>query len=552
MTMSENRTSYYMGNQRLKRANVPVNFTKQQVKEYVRCSSDIVYFVRKYIKIVNVDNGIVPFDLWPFQESMINTFTNNRFSICKLPRQVGKTTVTAATILWYILFHENYSVALLAHKKAQAIEILSRIQLAYENLPKWMQQGVVEWNKGSVELENGSKILAAATSSSAIRGGSFNLIYLDEFAFVPPHFQGDFFASVYPTISSGNTTKVIITSTPKGLNMFYKMWSEAVDGKNSFVPFEVHWSDVPGRDAKWKEETIRNTSEQQFREEFECEFIGSSNTLINPGKLLQLPVIAPIKYTDDYAVYEDPSTPENKDKLYVLVADTSRGVGRDSSAFVVYNVSELPYKVVARYKNNEISPLIFPNIIHQFAKMYNDAYTCIEVNDNGQQVADILYRELEYENVVMTQMKGRHGQVISGGFANRPTPGVRTTAQLKRVGCTNFKTLVEADKIILGDAEILDELYRFVETGDSYAAEEGAHDDLAMCCVIFAWMTMQPYFREWTDTNIREKIQQDNMKLLEEDLLPFDVDVGVNSFGYEEVRELSGSSFDRWMRSEND
>jgi len=552
MTMSENRTSYYMGNQRLKRANVPVNFTKQQVKEYVRCSSDIVYFVRKYIKIVNVDNGIVPFDLWPFQESMINTFTNNRFSICKLPRQVGKTTVTAATILWYILFHENYSVALLAHKKAQAIEILSRIQLAYENLPKWMQQGVVEWNKGSVELENGSKILAAATSSSAIRGGSFNLIYLDEFAFVPPHFQGDFFASVYPTISSGNTTKVIITSTPKGLNMFYKMWTEAVDSKNSFVPFEVHWSDVPGRDAKWKEETIRNTSEQQFREEFECEFIGSSNTLINPGKLLQLPVIAPLKYTDDYAVYEDPSAPENKDKLYVLVADTARGVGRDSSAFVVYNVSELPYKVVARYKNNEISPLIFPNIIHQFAKMYNDAYTCIEVNDNGQQVADILYRELEYENVVMTQMKGRHGQVISGGFANRPTPGVRTTAQLKRVGCTNFKTLVEADKIILGDAEILDELYRFVETGDSYAAEEGAHDDLAMCCVIFAWMTMQPYFREWTDTNIREKIQQDNMKLLEEDLLPFDIDMGVNSFGYEEVRELSGSSFDRWMRSEND
>jgi len=552
MTMSENRTSYYMGNQRLKRANVPVNFTKQQVKEYVRCSSDIVYFVRKYIKIVNVDNGIVPFDLWPFQESMINTFTNNRFSICKLPRQVGKTTVTAATILWYILFHENYSVALLAHKKAQAIEILSRIQLAYENLPKWMQQGVVEWNKGSVELENGSKILAAATSSSAIRGGSFNLIYLDEFAFVPPHFQGDFFASVYPTISSGNTTKVIITSTPKGLNMFYKMWTEAVDSKNSFVPFEVHWSDVPGRDAKWKEETIRNTSEQQFREEFECEFIGSSNTLINPGKLLQLPVIAPLKYTDDYAVYEDPSAPENKDKLYVLVADTARGVGRDSSAFVVYNVSELPYKVVARYKNNEISPLIFPNIIHQFAKMYNDAYTCIEVNDNGQQVADILYRELEYENVVMTQMKGRHGQVISGGFANRPTPGVRTTAQLKRVGCTNFKTLVEADKIILGDAEILDELYRFVETGDSYAAEEGAHDDLAMCCVIFAWMTMQPYFREWTDTNIREKIQQDNMKLLEEDLLPFDIDMGVNSFGYEEVRELSGSSFDRWMLSEND
>ena len=550
--MSESKASYYMGNQKLKRANVPVTYTKQQVKEYVRCSTDIVYFVRKYVKIVNVDEGIVPFNLWPFQENMINTFTNNRFSICKLPRQVGKTTVTAATILWYILFHENYSVALLAHKLAQAREILGRIQLAYENLPKWMQQGVVEWNKTSVELENGSKILAAATSSSAIRGGSFNLIYLDEFAFVPPHFQGDFFASVYPTISSGNTTKVIITSTPKGLNMFYKMWSEAVDGKNSFVPFEVHWSDVPGRDEKWKEETIRNTSERQFREEFETEFIGSSSTLINPAKLLQLPVIAPIRYTDDYAVYEDPTLAENKNNLYVLVADTSRGVGRDYSAFVVYNVTQLPYKVVARYKNNEISPLLFPNIIHQFAKSYNDAYTCIEVNDNGQQVADILYRELEYENVVMTQMRGRQGQVISGGFASKPTPGVRTTAQVKRIGCTNFKTLVESDKLILGDAEILDELYRFVETGDSYAAEEGAHDDLAMCGVIFAWMTMQPYFKEWTDTNVREKIQQDNLKLLDEEFLPFEINTGEDIYGNEGVRELSGRSFDRWLLSEND
>ena len=546
------RNTYYMGNQKLKRSNVPVNFTKQQIKEFVNCSDDIVYFIRKYIKIVNVDNGIVPFDLWPFQEDMVRSFTNNRFSICKLPRQVGKTTVTAATILWYILFHENYSVALLAHKKAQAIEILSRIQLAYENLPKWMQQGVVEWNKGSVELENGSKIIAAATSSSAVRGGSFNMIYLDEFAFVPAHFQNDFFASVYPTISSGNTTKVIITSTPKGLNMFYKMWTEAVDGKNSFIPFEVHWSDVPGRDEKWKEETIRNTSERQFREEFETEFVGSSNTLINPSKLLQLPVIAPLKYTDDYAVYEDPTLEENKNNLYALVADTSRGVGRDYSAFIVYNVTQLPYRVVARYKNNEISPLVFPNIIHQFAKSYNDAYTCIEVNDNGQQVADILYRELEYENIVMTQMKGRQGQVISAGFASRPTPGVRTTAQLKRIGCTNFKTMVEADKLIVGDAEIIDELYRFVETGDSYAAEEGANDDLAMCCVIFAWMTMQPYFKEWTDTNIREKITLDNTRLLEEELLPFDIDMGENLYDYQDVRELSGSAFDRWMRSEND
>jgi len=283
---------FYLGNQKLKRANVSVNYTKEELQEYIKCASDVVHFIKTYVKIVNVDKGLINFTLWPFQEQMVNTFVYNRFSICKLPRQVGKTTVVAAIILWYILFHENYSVALLAHKLLQAREILGRIQLAYENLPKWLQQGIVEWNKGNVELENGSKILAAATSSSAIRGGSFNMIYLDEFAFVPGNIQGDFFASVYPTISSGNTTKVIITSTPKGLNIFYKLWTEAEQGKNSFVPFSVHWSDVPGRDEAWKEETIRNTSEQQFREEYEC-CVGSTLVTVKDnetGEICTIPI----------------------------------------------------------------------------------------------------------------------------------------------------------------------------------------------------------------------------------------------------------------------
>ncbi len=868
MSDINDRNTYYLGNQKLKRANVPVNYTKPQIKEFMRCSTDVIYFIKKYIKIVNVDRGIIPFDLWEFQEKMVQTFATNRFSICKLPRQSGKaldietqilttlgfkqlknlnigdyvygpdglptkitfitetmfnhdvynvyfdngdiikadaehlwtvkstnwdnkqkdltteelirytnhtskpyidftqplnfehknllldpytlgmwlgdgatngnriychkddfihykntinvknfveqtndnvvrftfeggqtilkqigvfgnkhipndylfssfeqrlellrglmdsdgsvsesgsyefyqknedfidqfrillssmgiksrksskkindcfywtvryqtnlcvfklqrkidkhkclnhpknkrlyitkiekvesvpvrclqvdneshlflcgetlipthnTTVVAAVILWYVLFHETFSVALLAHKLSQSREILGRIQLAYENLPKWMQQGVLEWNKGNVLLENGSKIMAAATSSSAVRGGSFNFIYLDEFAFVPAHFQAEFFASVYPTISSGVTTKVVITSTPKGLNMFYKMWKEAVDGKNSFVPVEIHWSDIPGRDEKWKEETIRNTSERQFREEYETEFVGSASTLINPGKLLQLPIVLPMKYTDDYAVYEDPSLEENKKNLYVLVADTARGVGGDYSAFVVFNCSAIPYKVAARYKNNEISPLIFPNIVHQFAKMYNEAYVCIEINDNGQQVADILYRDLEYENMVMSQVKGAKGQMLSSGFSSRPNLGVRTTKQLKRIGCTNLKTLIESDKIIVEDAEIIDELYRFVETNESYAAEEGTHDDLVMCCVIFAWMTMQPYFKDWSDTNIRERLQFDNSKMLDDDLLPFAINDGYND--YNDIQTLSGKAFNNWLFSQND
>ncbi len=551
--MSESRDTYYLGNQKLKKANVPLNYTKEEIQEYIRCSNDVVYFVKKYVKIVNVDRGLIDFELWPFQEQMVNTFVYNRFSICKLPRQVGKTTVVAAIILWYVLFHENYNVALLAHKLLQAREILGRIQLAYENLPKWLQQGVINWNKGNIELENGSKILAAATSSSAIRGGSFNMIYLDEFAFVPANIQGEFFASVYPTISSGNTTKIIVTSTPKGLNIFYKLWTEAEQGKNSFVPFSVHWSDVPGRDEAWKDETVRNTSEQQFREEYECEFIGSTNTLINPSKLITLASSGAYKSTDDYFLYEDPTLPENKNSIYVLVADTARGVGGDFSAFVVVNVTKMPYTIAAVYKNNSITPILYPNIIHHFAKMYNEAYVCIETNDIGGQVADILYRELEYEHLVFTQMRGRRGQQISGGFGGTSmAPGVRTTKQLKRIGCTNFKALVENDKIILNDVNIINELYTFVESGESYEAEEGAHDDLAMCCVIFSWLTMQPYFKDWTNTNLREKLYQDNLKLLEEELLPFAINTGADDIFNNEIKELTPRAFDRWLWNETE
>ena len=335
------------------------------------------------------------------------------------------------------------------------------------------------------------------------------------------------------------------------MNIFYKLWTEAEQGKNSFIPFSVHWSDVPGRDEAWKIETIRNTSEQQFREEFETEFIGSTNTLLSASKLLSLAPAARLKGTDDYSIYEDPTLPENKKSFYIMVVDTARGVGGDFSAFIVINATRFPYRLAAVYKNNTISPLLYPNIIHQFAKTYNDAYVCIETNDIGGQVADILYRELEYENVVFTQMRGRQGQQISGGFGGQSmSPGVRTTKQVKRIGCTNLKTLVEADKLIIDDVEIINEMYTFVETGESYEAEVGAHDDLAMCCVIFAWLTMQPYFKEMTDTNIREKLYQDNMSLIEDDLLPFAVADG-SSDDYSEIRTISSSSFDRWLSDEN-
>ncbi len=508
----------YLGNQNLKRSNVKHAWTQEQVSEWLKCASDPVYFIQTYIKIVNVDHGLVSFDLYSYQADIVNLSIQERFVICKMPRQCGKTTTMVGLMIWYVLFHDRYSVAILAHKLSQAREILSRFQLAYEHLPKWLQQGIVEWNKGNIELENGSKILASATSSSAIRGGSFNLVYLDEFAFVENNMQEDFFASVYPTISSGKTSKILITSTPNGLNMFYKIWTDSEEGKNEYKRIDVHWSEVPGRDEKWKAETIRNTSEEQFRVEFECEFIGSSNTLISSTKLRLLRSVKPLVSNQDTSIFVQPVA----GRQYFVVVDTARGVQGDYSAFIVFDVSELPYRVVATYKNNMISPLLYPNIVYQLAKHYNNAYILVETNDIGDQIANILHHDLEYDSVLTTVHNGRSGQVISPGFGQQTRMGVRTTKQVKRIGCMGLKTQVESDKLLINDERILYELFRFVNIGDSYEAEEG-HDDLVMCCVLFAWAMEQTYVKELTSVDLRQRLEKENEEALEENLVPFGI-----------------------------
>jgi len=508
----------YLGNQNLKRSNVKHAWTQEQVQEWMKCAKDPVYFIEEYIKIVNVDQGLVNFNLYDYQKDIVELSVDERFVICKMPRQCGKTTTLVGIMLWYILFHDRYNIAILAHKMQQAREILSRIQLAYEHLPKWIQQGIVEWNKGNIELENGSKILASATSSSAIRGGSFNMVYLDEFAFVENNMQEDFFASVYPTISSGKTTKVLITSTPNGLNMFYKIWTDSEEGKNDYKRIDVHWSEVPGRDELWKAETIRNTSEEQFRVEFECEFIGSSNTLISATKLRLLRSIAAEVSNADTRIFAQPV----KGRQYFTVVDTARGVQGDFSAFIVFDVSELPYRVVATYKNNMISPLLYPNIVYQISKHYNSAYILVETNDIGEQIANILQYDLEYENILTTVNNGRSGQVISPGFGQATRLGVRTTKAVKRIGCMGLKTQIESDKLLLNDERVLYEMFRFVNIGDSYEAEEG-HDDLVMCCVLFAWAMGQSYVKELTSVDLRQKLEQENEEALDENMLPFGI-----------------------------
>jgi hypothetical protein len=522
--MSEN---HYLGNPLLKKSNVPVSWEKDQILEYQKCMEDPIYFIKNYIKIVSLDLGLVPFELYDFQEKIVDTIHNDRFTICKMPRQSGKSTTMVSYILHYILFNPNMNVAILANKAATARDILGRLQLAYENLPKWLQQGVVSWNKGSVDLENGSRVVASSTSSSAVRGGSYNMIFLDEFAFVPTNVAEDFFSSVYPTISSGKTTKVIIVSTPNGMNLFYKLWVDAEYKRNSYNIVDVHWSQVPGRDEKWKIETIANTSEEQFKREFECEFLGSANTLIHPTKIKSMAFKNPITSNAGLDMYEKPQ----HGSTYVLVADVARGTKNDYSAFIVFDVSTVPYQIVAKYRDNEIKPMLFPNVIHDVAKAYNMAYVMVEVNDIGEQVATALQFDLEYENLIMASMRGRAGQVVGGGFSGgKAQLGVRTTKAVKRLGCSNIKQVIETDKLIINDYDLITEFSTFILKGQSYEAEEGHCDDLAMCCVLFGWLVEQTYFKELTDDDIRARMFDEQQNQLEQDMAPFGfLDDGVQS-----------------------
>jgi hypothetical protein len=421
----------YLGNPNLKKVNVPVEFTQEQIIEFDRCSKDPLYFIQNYVKIVSLDEGLVPFKMYDFQKEMVGTMHNNRFTICKLPRQSGKSTTIVSYLLHYVIFNPNTNVAILANKSSTARDILGRLQLAYENIPKFLQQGVLNWNKGNIELENGSKVVAAATSSSAIRGGSYNIIFLDEFAFVPATIAEQFFSSVFPTISSGKNTKMIIVSTPHGMNMYYKLWTDAVNKQNDYIPIDVHWSEVPGRDEKWKEETIRNTSKEQFQQEFECEFLGSIDTLINPTKIKSTPYMKPLQSQGGLDIFERP----DKNKIYVCTVDVARGLTKDYSAFIIFDVTQMPYRVVAKYRNNEIKPLVFPNVIEQTVKGYNHAHTLIEVNDLGGQISDAMQFDLEYDNLLMTTQRGRAGQVLGTGFSGRGSQlGIRMTKQIKKIG----------------------------------------------------------------------------------------------------------------------
>lgn len=511
----------YKGNPNLARPHEVHNYTPEEIQEYIKCAdpdTGPVYFSRKYIKIVHPDHGLIPFDLWDFQEDIINKANNNRFIVCKMPRQTGKSTTLIAYFLWYILFHKHVAIAILANKAELARELLGRLQLAYEWLPRWLQQGIVEWNKGSIELANGSKIIAEATSASSIRGRTFNIIMLDEFAHVEAHLAEEFFTSTFPTISSGKTTKVLIVSTPKGMNQFFDIWDKAEQGRNDYIPIEVHWSDVPGRDEQWKETMIRNTSPEQFAQEQECEFLGSTATLISSAVLKRMKWVEPIQQFEDkhLAIYEKPK----KGHVYTITCDVSRGQGLDAQAFSVIDVTKIPYVQVARFRDNRMPALTYPNVIFRAGKYYNNAFVLVEINDVGQQVADILHFELGYDNLFKLITKGKQGQQVSAGYKKLIQFGVRTTTPVKRIGCSNIKTLIEGDKLLIHDKMTIYELRTFVVYKESYAAEEGtgAKDDLAMSLVLFGWLVNQRMYKDAIGTDMRKTLELELEETLQEDV----------------------------------
>ena len=495
----------YNGNSLVKRDGVTHNYTKKEVKEYQKCMSDPAYFAKTYAKIINLDKGLVPFDLYPYQEKMFDHFNNNRFSVILACRQSGKSISSVIYILWYAIFHPEKTVAILANKGATAREMLARVTLALENLPHFLQPGCRVLNKGSIEFSNNSKIIAAATSASSIRGQSVNLLFLDEFAFVEN--ASTFYTATYPVISAGKETKVIITSTPNGIgNMFYKIWEGAVQQSNEFKSFRVDWWDVPGRDEKWKEQTISNTSEMQFSQEFGNQFIGSATTLINADTLLGLKAKEPEEFIKgrDIKIYEK----AKEEHTYITFVDVSKGRGQDYSTFSIIDITARPFKQVATFRNNIISPILFPDIIVWASKKYNDAIIVVENNDAGQVVCNGIYYDLEYENTFV------ESTVKANGI------GVTMTKKIKRIGCSNLKDLIEQNVLEVVDADSIQELSSFVPKGNSYEADKGCHDDMVMNLVLFAWFVSTDAFGNIDEIDLKKMLYADR-ESLDDDLLDF-------------------------------
>lgn len=499
----------YNGNPNLPLPNEQVSLTQAELEEYVKCANDPFYFINNYVKIVHVDHGIVPFKMWPFQEQIIDVFENNRFVICKMARQSGKSTVVVCGyFLWYITFHPDVSVGVLANKENTAIELLRRLKQSYEYLPNFLKQGILKWDQKLIMLANNSRVRAESTSASAIRGDTFNILFLDEFAHVPENIAGEFMTSVFPAISSGKTTKLFVISTPNGYNLFYKIWNDSEEKRNTYKTIGFTWRDVPGRDDAWAEEMRKNLGEQAFQQEFECSFQGSANTLIPGYKLAQMTYMTPVEDRGDMKIYVKPIRADERDPahVYVMTVDTSQGHEQDYAAISVFDISIAPFRQVAAFRRNNLAPQLLAPLVKQIGQYYCNAFVLVEINDVGLTVADSLHTELEYENLIYVRSHPKKGQMLAGGFNPKARMGLRMTQATKRIGCAQLRVMIERDQLLITDYQTLRELTTFVAKGNTYQAEEGAHDDCVMTLVILGWLTAQSGFENYVGLSMRRML----------------------------------------------
>jgi len=523
----QNQNENYLGNVNVKRDGVLQEWTQDSVREYAQCMKDPIHFAEKYCKVISLDKGLVPFHLYPYQKKMFQQFEENRFNVVLACRQSGKSISACAYLLWFALFHSEKTVAVLANKGATAREMLSRVTLMLENIPFFLQPGTKALNKGSLEFSNNSRIIAAATSGSSIRGLSVNLLYLDEFAFVER--ASEFYTSTYPVVSAGTDTKIIVTSTANGIgNTFYKIWEGATQGVNEFKPFRVDWWDVPGRDEQWKQQTVANTSQLQFDQEFGNTFFGTGDTLINAETLMSFRALPPKKVLEggNLLIYQEPI----KGHDYIMTVDVSKGRGQDYSTFTLIDISVRPFAQVAVYRNNTISPLLFPNIIYKYANSYNKAYVVIESNDQGTVVCNGLYHDLEYENIHLESA------------IRADAIGIEITRKTKRLGCSSIKDILENNKLTIVDENTILEISTFTARGQSYEASDGNHDDLMMNLVMFGYFTSTQYFGDMTDINLKDMIFKKQLKEIDDDLVPF----GFIDDASEEIEKLENPRGSEW------
>ena len=652
----------HRGNPSLKRSNVKIEWSKEQVQEFIKCSNDPIYFIEKYMKIITSDEGLVTIKLWDYQRDMVNSMHDNRYTIIATSRRAGKSVATCSYILWYIIFHREKSVAILSDKGDTSIEILSKVQLAYQNLPKWLQHGVTEWHKKSFVLENNSRVLASPTTKNSLKGYAVDILFIDECVvgdtritvrnkktgvvekitveelssrltaqpyshidntdyeiltdegfkdfsgikktesktitlnfsngnkltcthnhlikcidefieacdfsvgdFIDDQHQitsieyneevvpvydllnvadthsyitndlishncahienfPDFYASVYPTITSGTNTKVIMVSTPHGLNYYFDIWDAAIKKENDFNPILITWERVPtfAKIPNFKEKTIAalNFDVQKFQTEYEVQWLGSSGTLISGRKLTDLKenfTKIPGVEGDDCKQYIAPE----EDHSYITIADVARGKGLDYSAFHVIDVTAVPFRQAFTYRCNTITPLDYAEVIYRVSRNYNNAQVLVEINDIGAQVVDSIFNDHLYENIVYTLNMGRAGKVAKFFPTKHTERGIRTTRIIKSLGCTILKMLIEQDKLILCDKGTIDELTTFSKKADSFEAEQGKHDDLVMGLVLFAWLSDQQLFTDINNIETLKELKQKTIEDYQNEMLSF-------------------------------